>query len=450
MRRVILRGFEIRVTDLIAILFWALIRFPGVPHTDTEEQYKLIDEGQITNQWTLSWYFLLKLSSFTVSPLAFITILQLIAMLVVLRKLGSSIVNEFPCAHRAVTFFLFTPFFGYPATTVNHDLFPVCGLLLLFVVLYELKINQKSPSKILLAISTLLCLFSYISIFAAALVLLYLLTSQIKFFAAGMTVVLSSMIVVNFIFPNISPSNLKWVSLVSDIKCATEDQSNVLNTQQQDMLASLAPIDYWTEKQDYSCAASNEIISSLSFSEITGPQILRLWFSIGRDNPGPYIKAHLIKGGFALPPPFSTKPKDVFDLNSLDLEKRHNNEFLIMDRSAQPPKGVLVDTLRNIVDLLAYTMNLFTGWIAWAGLWLAFVVATFSKRLSKKLGGVSIPQILVVFAPFLLTHLFILVASPVSDARYLMATIVIGLLILLAVLFEKIQNTFNGNESLDW
>jgi hypothetical protein len=436
------------MTDLAAILFWALIRFPGVPHTDTEEQYKLIEEGQVTNQWTLGWYLLLKLSTFTLSPLAFITILQLVAMVVVLRKLGTSITNEFPYAHRSITYFLFTPFFGYPATTVNHDLFPVCGLLLLFVVLYELKINRKSPSKIDLASSVLLCLFSYISIFAAALVLIYLVASQLRLFAVGMLVIFSSILVVNFTFPNISPSNLRWVSVVSDIKCATEDRSKVLSTQQKESLASLAPLEYWVERQDYSCASSNEIISSLSFTEMTGPQILRLWVSIGVDNPGPYIKAHLVKGGFALPPPFSPKPKEVFDLTSLDLEKRHNNEFLIMDRSAQPQRGVLADTLRNIMDLSAYTLNLFTGWIAWAGLWLTFVIAAFAKRLSNKLGGVTILQILVIFAPFLLTHLFILIAGPVSDARYLMATIVIGFLILFAVLLEKFHNTFNGDETM--
>jgi hypothetical protein len=79
---------------------------------------------------------------------------------------------------------------------------------------------------------------------------------------------------------------------------------------------------------------------------------------------------------------------------------------------------------------------------------LTFVIAAFAKRLSNKLGGVTILQILVIFAPFLLTHLFILIAGPVSDARYLMATIVIGFLILFAVLLEKFHNTFNGDETM--
>jgi hypothetical protein len=165
----------------MALLFWSLVRFPGLPHTDTSVQLKLIQEGLITNQWTLPWFFLLKFLTFGGVTLAAITSLQLVVLYLTLRVVTQEFLEYIPGLKRALTVLICTPFFGYTATTVNHDLLAACGTILLTVEMvnyFARKIPIRQPC---LVVGTLLSLFTYGAFFVGfcTIVILFIFERKI-------------------------------------------------------------------------------------------------------------------------------------------------------------------------------------------------------------------------------------------------------------------------------
>jgi hypothetical protein len=437
---------SLKRTDFIQfsfVILWFAVRFPGVAHTDTAAQLDLIQDNQFTNQWTLNWFLLLKYTTFNGNSIVLITIIQLLVALFTFRRVARAIQTEFPRSQQAVTWLVVSPVFGYLATTVNHDLLAGCGVILMFVLLYEMNIGKSQLHRLTLLASAFLSSFSYISIFAfLCSIILIVLASRAK--SVGVIALFfMTLCISNFTFPGLSHNDMKGISLVSDIKCAIEDSSTQIDPAQLSTLSSMATIEFWKSNQGYSCASSNQVFTNLDMTKISDSELIALWFSLGKNNPGSYIKAHLIKGKVAIPPPVSSKPSDVFDLSSLDINSRQNVEFLTMDRSVSVADLGLIGTLRDFTDLLAFSINLITGWLSWAGLWLVLIFLLIARQLRVHKIQIALPKLLIVLGPLLASHIFVFLAAPLSEARYLLPTILIGLCLLFAYLFELVDEYFS-------
>ena len=426
---------RIGVLQFCSVGVWFIVRFPGVPHTDTISQLTIIHDHKVTNQWTLSWYLLLKYMTFDGQTLALIAAIQLLIGLFTLRRLASTIQHEFPSSHHAITWLILSPIFGYLATTVNHDFLAGCGVILMFVLLYEVNFRESRTDRSILLASAVLSTFSYISIFALLCSLFFLKFGPRKMNLGLVAIFFASVFILNFSFPGLSPNDMTGISLASDIKCAVEDSSTEISPSQIKTLSLMAPFDFWKLNQGYTCASSNQVFSNLDMTGISDSELVALWVSLGKSNPGAFIKAHLIKAGVAIPPPLSNKPSEVFDLGALDINTRHNVEFLSMDRSVSV-NNKLLGAFRDVADLLAFSINLITGWLSWAGLWLLYISFSIARRLRKLKIQITISKFLRVLCPILSSHFFVILTAPLSEARYLLPTILIGLCLLFSHLLE--------------
>jgi hypothetical protein len=426
------------------VILWFAVRFPGVAHTDTATQLDLIQNNQVTNQWTLNWFLLLKYTTFGGQSLVLITTIQLLVALFTFRRLVHAIRIEFPRSQQSVTYLIVSPIFGYLATTVNHDLLAACGVILIFILLYEINIRGLQINKSTLLASTFLSTFSYISIFAfLCSVIFIILTSRTKYVWI-VALFFGALCIWNFTFPGLSPNEMRGISLVSDIKCAVEDPSAQLSPIQLRSLSSMATMQFWQSNQGYPCASSNQVFSNLDMSGVSDSELISLWLSLGKNNPGSYLKAHLIKGNAAIPPPFSTKPSEVFDLNSTDINTRQNVEFLTMDRSVSYQNLKLFNSFRDFSDLLAFSINLMTGWLSWAGLWLVLIFLIIARQLRVRQIYITFPKLLIVLVPLFSSHIFVFLAAPLSEGRYLLPTILIGLCLFFTYSFELIERCFSS------
>jgi len=433
---------RLEVIQFSSVILWLALRFPGVAHTDTVTQLDLIQSGQVTNQWTLNWFLFLKYATFSGHSLVLITTIQLLVALFTFRRFARAIQIEFPRSQKAVTWLIVSPIFGYLATTVNHDLLAACGVILIFVILYEMNIGRLQVDRLTLLAAAFLSLFSYISIFAFLCSIFFIILPSRSKYIVVVLLFFSTICISNFAFPNLSPNDMKGISLVSDIKCAVEDPSTKLDPIQLRTLSSMQTIEFWSSNQGYQCASSNQVFSNLDMSGVSDSELISLWLSLGKNNPGSYIKAHFIKGNVAIPPPFSNKPSDVFDLNSIDINARYSVEFLTMDRSVSQQNSKFFNIFRDFSDLLAFSINLTASWISWAGLWLVIIFLLIARRLRVRQIQTTFAKFLIVLVPLLSSHIFVFLVAPLSESRYLLPTIVIGLCLFFAYLSELIERYF--------
>jgi hypothetical protein len=70
--------------------------------------------------------------------------------------------------------------------------------------------------------------------------------------------------------------------------------------------------------------------------------------------------------------------------DSTDINTRQNVEFLTMDRSVSSQNLKLFNSFRDFSDLLAFSINLMTGWLSWAGLWLVLIFLIIARQLLEK------------------------------------------------------------------
>jgi hypothetical protein len=104
--------------------------------------------------------------------------------------------------------------------------------------------------------------------------------------------------------------------------------------------------------------------------------------------------------------------------------------------------------LRNLGDFWAQILNFLTGWISWAGLWLLLVIWVYVKRTKAGVGYVRFRDIVLGFSPLLALHIFLFFNAPGPEARHILATILLGLIILFALIFEAWGNTFKRYSQL--
>jgi hypothetical protein len=188
------------------------------------------------------------------------------------------------------------------------------------------------------------------------------------------------MLVLNFTFPGNLSRGESAITLISDLKCALEDPRVEIQDRDLVALSELAPEEYWTQVQEFPCVASIRVYSEIKATAVNPPEIAQIWFRVTKANPDSFIKSHWARASFVFPPPFSSKPPEVMDVNSNQLYVKHNIEVLTMDRSVTKKQVPGIGFLRDFSDLWAQICNLLTGWISWAGLWLLFVSLTFALR----------------------------------------------------------------------
>lgn len=430
------------VISAIVLLFWMLLRSPGVLHVDTSSQLELISRGEFSSQWTFSYFFFVKFFSFNGLTTIPILALQLIIFFFTLSKLLFSIYGNNTVTERTIISFTLTPFFGYYATFLNHDVWGLCGTLILVSLIFDIVVYKRRINYGLLALGLALSTFTYISLIAAFVFCIVLFLSRFKTLVICVTALLLVYVGLTVALPSKAHQGMKLITLISDLKCVLQDNPSYLGNSELKPLLSLQTKDFWLSQIGTKCLDANFIYGQLNHEKIVNVEVLKSYFYILQKEPEEVIKYHLVKSGYALPPPIVGLPPNRYDLSSYssDISTIKANELLPVARSDGFTFNFM-EILRNVLDLFTYTINLRTDLIGWAGAWL-IVIILFLRKVT---GGVNL-KLIYVLSPLLASHAFVIVFAPVGDSRYLSTTIYFGLILTFYQLIRKFSMRSDNRE----
>lgn len=417
--------------DIAILLFWFLLRSPGVLHPDVVLLLDLNEKGESTNQSTLAYFYLLKVMTLNGATTTIMIIVQLVMLYIVLRRVASLTIIDNPRVRDLVIrIIIVTPIYGYFATYLHHDIWGICGSLVLFCEAFRKIYLKQNISLPWLLLGTVLSTCTYASWFGAIFFLLFVAIWRSYLILSLCFLV--SLVMVSFSFLAHTSSTISVISLTSDIKCAIEERPELLELRELAPLLKAQSSEFWMESQSTRCLDSNWIYNNMRVDNISISEIVVSWLRIVTTEPGPVIKAHLLKASPALPPPITLLPPNRYDLSnsSVSISRIGANElFPISGLNAQWSFETLAP-LRNLFDLLAYLLNLRTDLVGWGGAWLLFVFLLLQKQLRSFGSNKPIAQSALVLSPLLACHFFVVALAPVVDARYVFQSSLLGIIFL--------------------
>jgi hypothetical protein len=426
--------FGLEFSHLIILSFWYVTLFPGKVHVDTGSQLLLIQNGQTTNQWTSSYFFILQLLTFRGESTALVSLCSLLILYFTVRYFCRVFGQSFQYMNRALTFIMCTPLFGFWGMAVNHDIFAACGSILLFSLSAEYFIYHKRPSIFILIAGVLLSTFSYLTLSSACVLALFFLIKRRIKDCLVVVLTVSTFLVINFSGIYVTPKSETSISLLSDIKCATESFSNNLDQKDWNTLTTLAPKAFWvTPQKNFTCYQSNNIFGEINKLNLDSKEVLQVWIHVLQDQPTVVFLSHLMKSSQAFPPLVMQPPTNYLDIsgNSRDFRNPQSNSWLMTTRDGSknfPVPGISI--IGNTVDFTGFIVNLRTDYLGWAGLWLilSMLILIFKFRNLKYLW-----IFFTVGAP----HVMVFLLAPGVDLRYLAGTCLIGYLFSVEFLIRK-------------
>lgn len=432
--------FDIRIFYTGILLFWILLRSPGVTHADTSSQLEILSRGEISSQWTINYFFFIKFFSINGRTTIVILLLQLFVLLFTIRKLLFSLYGRNVNTEKAVMCFAITPFYGYYSTFLNHDLWGLCATLILTSLIFDAVISKKNLDYPLLAMGVLFSTFTYISLCAAIAFSLVFIFSKFRNVAIVAIFTILFSIALSLGVSTNKSQDMKSITLISDFKCVLQNQPKLLDDSKLKPLLTLQTKAFWLSDIGTRCLDANLIYGQLNKEMPKFTELLKAYLFILQEEPESIIKYHIVKNGYALPPPLVGLPPSRYDLNaySSDIESIKANELFPVTRNYGFTFSFM-QIPRDIVDLITYMINLRTDLIGWAGAWL-LVIASILRHSTS---GVNL-KLFKILSPILASHAFVIIFAPVGDSRYLSSSIFMGLILVFYLFTKKLKSKFDN------
>ncbi len=425
--------------------FWYLAMFPGRVGYDTKVSLELLRSGGSTDWWT-GWYWrvlqALSLNGATVILFAsFSYLLAIFSFYWVVNSLPMSIRRRRNLA-RAVVALPILPVF---AMTVQHDIFLLCGLLILFGLELRIangvEIREKTIRVIVLSILVMvltshqgLILAVYVCI-RAKVILRGTLLSLI-FSIAG---VLFFSVASTFAIDNTEDKESgKFTPPLMDIKCIIQDTDSDVSQSEWAVFTKLLPREKWM--QPYRCddINANDWLNTVDYSQIDTLEFAKTYLSLTVRNGELAIMSHVARSNYVLPPPFFSIPPNQVSLDFTRPIGEGTNSALqsgppLLHPSVDDPyvriKPKVLMPLEYLAQVSIFFVNQASWFWGWGGLWL-WPILIYSYLVRKS--GFYFP----LLAPFLLLHITLFALGISSTPRHVTPTIVVGVITSLATVMR--------------
>ena len=433
---------------VIAASFWFFALYPGRLGFDGAEAIRMIQRGESTDWWGASFFWFLRLTTFEGQTIAIAAAIQCIVLFCSLKTYINSLPVSKSVSLSTLLILVSTPFFGFFATGISHDVFLVSGILLVLAEenrrLYKLESNRRR-FKTYFHNASILILLSMTKIG-----LLIFVAYSLIWFVRKHYLKATALLIVGIIFYIISSIGITsqasgyylWPAF-ADLKCIAQHTEADISDKQWSWLNKYADEELW--KRPISCSSMDQAVESLGFEshiEISVDRgFIKNYLAIVKQNPAIVVMAHINRSRVALPPPFFPVPDNQVDLNSEVPVGQGTNTALqsgpeILHPSIDEPsvkinKGIfsLPEQIVQIPTLLINQASWFWGW---GGMWL-WLVGYFLISRSKE---TRISRILIANWPTFLLHATLVLLAPNSLPRYVMSTIYCGLIAAIAISLE--------------
>ena len=441
---------------LIICAIWYIALFPGRLGFDSAEAIRMVQRGESTDWWSALFFWFIKIFSFQGKTIAVASLIQISILFYSCREFVFSLPFDLEVRQKTLKIFVATPFFGFFALGISHDVFLAAGVLLLlsleFRNVYQLNLQhyqkQDSLKRLIIIISMSM------SKIGLLLLIIYFVTSLFRREISSAVIIASSSVLI-FLISSIGitqqASGLYLWPAIADLKCIAQHDEAEISPDQWKWLDQLAPEHKW--KEPVSCASMDLAVQSLGLEpNISIPLSSRFitnYFEIAIHNPLIATMAHINRSRVALPPPFFPIPANQvnLDLNTpigqgTNIALQTGPELLhpsIDEPTMKVEKGPL-KILEMIVQVPTFLINQASWFWGWGGLWLWVIGFSFVLKLTP----FSIRRSLVAIWPIFWLHLVLTLLAPNSLPRYVMSTVYCGIIITISLLISIIHKRDNS------
>lgn len=352
-------------------------------------------------------------------------------------------------------FLLWSPLFGVFGATVSHDVFQTSGLLLLTAVITRSALNDE------LKISYWKFLFiTGIYLTTTQLGLLLFLLGILSLFiirrGEGKYFVVAISTVVLAFAPNLPISresdlapksaNLLRNLILIDIKCIAQHPEAEITPSEWSYLETFSSRENWIKPT--TCSNPDALAEPLKLDAAQGEfdtKLLKTALSIFARQPAIPVMSHIQRSRVALPPPFFQPPSNQisWDVNKplgfgTNVALQEGPELLhpSIDDARFNKKLMILRPLEALAQLPTLLINQASWFWSWGGLWLyPLVFSLFGLRRNQ----VSRIRSLVPLVPTFALHFLLVVIGPSSLGRYVMSTILMGLICTFVQIFKYLE-----------
>jgi len=435
---------------LPALLWWVAL-YPGRLGYDYALLARIIREGEQTSWWGATFFWLFKFTTFDGRYLGIISLISLLSLAHAIHYFISSIVTRDDSRNKLTLLFLFTPFFGVFGANVSHDVFQTAGVILLTSTLIRLRKQNSqgySPTLQLCLSSAYLTTTQYgLSIFLIVVIFLvrrYLFSSVLSICLGISLYAIANLAVVAESDMTIRKEFYLRNMILIDLKCIAQHDEAEISDGEWAYLETYAPIESWKEK--ISCASPDGLAFPLALEENSRPlelSLIKTAFNIAIRQPAIPLMSHIQRSRVALPPPFFQAPDNQVELDVTKPIGINTNTALqsgpgllhpSIDDEILARRPAVLRPLEMFVLMPAFLINQASWFWSWGGLWLYPMFFLILGLLRK-----NIQSVLIVFVPTLLLHFVIFIVGPSSIGRYVMSTIIMGLVSTLVLLNRLVK-----------
>ena len=429
--------------------FWYLALFPGRLGFDYSEAIRIMKKGESTDWWTALFWRFLQVTSFNGRSIALSSLLCLIALGFSLYYLAESLPGRQNVNRISLLILSCLPLYGAFGVNVSHDVFQVAGILI-FVGYqfrsarqnYVFSLNDKIA--IILAVPMVLTTHYGLPIIALNLLLLFFSRSLKTAFAVFLTTMLISLL---------SPIGIERVPtygpilpIMADLKCVAQHPEADISETEWIFLESIAPKDEWNQQAtcsfiDYSLGT----LKSVDLADVhLSSELLSNYLKISAKNAAVVAMAHFQRASVALPPPFFFGPPNqvtrdpdvpIGQGTNTALQSKPGVLHPSIDEPSVNNKVTLLLPLEMFAQASMFVVNQASWFWGWGGLWLWPIVLYLSFRYINQ----GIGPRFKIFSNILLLHSLLLILSAPLP-RYVMATILLGVLLTINIIVNSYLN----------
>lgn len=443
------------IFQVLACCFWYLGLFPGRLGFDYALLTRMVQDGEATAWWGATYYWIFRLLTFEGE---IIYVLSLVGLLILtasifyfIDSLSLSMKNRL----RVKSFLMATPLYGVFGVNVSHDVFQVSGLLLFSGLLLRVFLNQKSSTLhvFMISIAASLCLLMTQTGIVISAFMVLLLSKFLKVRALIVLIFMALIYSGSGIGLPKSESSIAHVSstiprlLLVDLKCVVQHPDVVPTEAEWLVLEQFGTRVAW--KEPVPCSNPDILAEPLGLNsllakdrslEISWPLIQTYWSVVGRD-PAIVVMSHIQRSRVALPPPFFQPPTNQVSWNVDEPIGLGTNTAIqdgpgllhpSIDETSVQIHLQILQPLEVIAQGLTFLINQASWFWGWGGLWLYPILFFYFYRMRVR----SVRTLSLLLSPTILLHLSIVLIGPSSLGRYVMSTVYMGFICLLAS-FEK-------------
>jgi hypothetical protein len=429
------------------VYFYGL--FPGRIYSDSASLIELMRSGQSSDQWSALYFRYLQMLTVNGRFLFIAAVVNLLFLTFSVFQLIKSLRIDERIKKTTFLILAWSPFVGVFGMTVGRDTVATSGILLLTSQLIRFSEGKSLNSwsqKIIFSISLILASMSIVgSVFLLALSLILFFKSRRLVGATifilvifNLTLMTTALQVTHY------PEKLYLANVLGDMKCIAQHPDAVISEIQWEELSKLGAVDLWKEPK--SCWLADYSYFALKSASLNSEDTLSLWKNLFMQNPQISIISRIQRSSVALPPILFNPPPNMISMDYSqpvglgtqdDLQKFSELLKTSVDskyfRESDLPLQALLQSLLLFITLILNQNSQLWGW---AGLWLSACLL-----IGRRLTVLPRVEFALALLPIISTHFLLILASPAPNPRYLMASTLIGIVVVVARIAAKFQSS---------